>query len=58
MSGDPRLSIEERYKGKDDYVARIEAAARRLVASRVLLERDVEPVKEQAAKRWDWVMAK
>jgi hypothetical protein len=56
-SGDPRASIEERYKSKDDYLERIEAAARGLVAARVLLERDVEGVKEQAAKRWDWVLA-
>ncbi len=57
QSGDPRLSIEERYKGKDDYVARIEAAARNLVAARLLLERDIESIKEQAGKRWDWLMS-
>jgi hypothetical protein len=55
-SGDPRPSIEERYKGKDDYLARIEAAAQRLVGERSILASDVGPIKEQAAKRWDFVM--
>jgi hypothetical protein len=56
-SGDPRLSIEERYKSKEDFLARIETAAKNLVAARVLLERDIEPIKEQAGKRWDWVVS-
>ncbi|MBS1833883.1 MAG: hypothetical protein JST65_14285, partial [Acidobacteria bacterium] len=55
-SGDPRPSIEERYPSKAEYIARIEAAARQLAASRLLLERDVDAVKEQASQRWDWVM--
>lgn len=55
--GDPRLSIEERYPAKADYLARVETAARQLVASRLLLERDIEGVKQQASQRWDWVMS-
>jgi hypothetical protein len=54
-NGDARLSIEERYKSREDYLARIEAAARSLVSARLLLERDIEPIKDQAGKRWDWV---
>ena len=57
-AGDPRLSIEERYPDKSDYLARIEAAARSLVVARIVLERDIEPIKEQAGKRWDWVMSR
>ena len=36
-SGDPRPSIEERYKNRDDYVRQISRAARRLVEQRYLL---------------------
>ena len=54
-SGDPRLSIEERYPGgRDDYVARIRRAADGLVAERLLLAEDVPRVVERAARHWDW----
>ena len=56
-SGDPRPSIEERYKGKDDYLAKIEAAARALVAEHVILEGDIEGIRKQAGERWDWVQS-
>ncbi len=56
-SGDPRPSIEERYKGKDDYLARIEDAAKKLAAQRLILEADIAGIKDQAGKRWDWVLA-
>lgn len=55
-SGDPRLSIEERYKDRDDYLSKVEAAARRLVTDGFLLADDVSRVKEQAAARWDSLM--
>ncbi|MBM3523169.1 MAG: hypothetical protein FJX57_09440 [Alphaproteobacteria bacterium] len=38
---DPRRSIQERYGDRAGYVAAIEAAARRLVAERLMLEEDV-----------------
>jgi hypothetical protein len=41
-TGDPRLSLEERYPDKQAYVAAIEAAARDLVAARLLLPDDAE----------------
>jgi hypothetical protein len=56
-AGDPRPSIEERYKGKDDYLSRVETAAKQLVGQRLLLESDIPGIKDQAGKRWDWVMA-
>lgn len=56
-SGDPRLSIEERYAGKDDYLAKIGSAAQTLAGQRLILKGDVGKIKEQAGKRWDWVMA-
>ncbi|HEV7994616.1 MAG TPA: alpha/beta hydrolase domain-containing protein [Stellaceae bacterium] len=39
-AGDPRPSLDERYGGRDAYVARVEAAAKALVADRLLLPAD------------------
>jgi hypothetical protein len=52
-SGDPRLSIEERYASKADYLDRITKAAQALVAEGYLLEDDVHTVREQASHRYD-----
>ena len=41
-AGDPRLSLEERYPDKQTYVSAVEAAARDLVAARLLLPPDAE----------------
>ena len=50
---DPRLSIEERYSGRDDYVERCRVVAAELVAQRFLLPQDAEVAVENAAARWD-----
>jgi hypothetical protein len=52
-AGDPRLSIEERYPSKADYLDRVTKAAQALVAEGYLLEDDVQTVLEQAAHRYD-----
>ena len=49
-SGDPRLSLEERYGSHDAYVARVKAAAARAVAERFLLPDDAEKLVAQAEK--------
>ena len=49
-SGDPRLSIEERYKDQADYVQRISQAARSLVDDRYLLQEDAERMITEAAQ--------
>ena len=49
-SGDPRLSIEERYKDQADYVQRVSHAARALVDERFLLQEDAERLIAEAAK--------
>src|SRR6266545_1347902 len=41
-AGDPRPAISERYRSREDYLARVAAAARVLFADRYLLEEDVE----------------
>lgn len=52
---DPRLSIEERYASRDDYLARIEKAAHALAQQRLLLAEDIPAVTREAAVRWDWL---
>jgi len=51
-SGDPRRSIEERYKDEQDFLAKAEAAARELVKQRYVLERDVPHIVDLAKDRW------
>ena len=56
-SGDPRLSIEERYKDQQEYLGKIEAAARELAKQRFLLEADVPLVVARAKQRWEQLAA-
>jgi hypothetical protein len=49
-SGDPRLSIEERYPDHDGYVAAVTRAANDLRAQRLLLDEDVRRYIQQAAQ--------
>jgi hypothetical protein len=55
-AGDPRLSIEERYAGRADYLAKVTEAANRLAQERYVLQQDVPAIIEAAAKHWDWRM--
>ena len=50
---DPRPSIAERYRDRNDYLARVRAVARELAAKRLLLPEDVDLVVEAAAQRYD-----
>ena len=50
---DPRPAIDERYESKQDYLGRVEMAARELVKQRHLLEEDVERCLKVAADKWD-----
>jgi hypothetical protein len=51
-AGDPRLSLEERYGNRENYIARLEAAAAALVNDRFLLRTDAEAY-VRAAKECD-----
>jgi hypothetical protein len=53
--GDPRLSIEERYAGREGYLARVRQDADAMVAARQLLAEDVDAVVERAGALWDFV---
>jgi Alpha/beta hydrolase domain len=52
-SGDPRRSIEERYRSREEYLDRVRAAARALAAEGYLLEEDVEGSLAFAARFWE-----
>jgi hypothetical protein len=54
--GDPRLSIEERYSGKADYLRQFEVAARDMIDERYMLEEDLDRSLAQAAAHWDLLM--
>ncbi len=49
-TGDPRMSIEERYKDQADYAQRVSQAARSLVDERFLLPEDAERLVAEAQK--------
>jgi len=52
-TGDPRPAIAERYRSREDYLARVAAAARALAAEGYLLEEDIETSLPFAARMWD-----
>jgi hypothetical protein len=54
-SGDPRLSIAERYANRGDYLAKFEAAAKSLAAAGFLLPADVPKLVERGAAEWDYL---
>jgi hypothetical protein len=56
--GDPRPAIDERYAAKEVYLNRVSEALQRLVKQGYLLAEDLEPVRKQAAARWDWVTSR
>lgn len=49
-SGDPRLSIAERYTSGPDYVVRVQAVVSQLMADRLLLAEDAERYLDRARK--------
>jgi hypothetical protein len=53
-SGDPRLSIEERYASRAVYLEKVRAATTALVADRFLLPEDEPLMLEHASYSWDW----
>jgi hypothetical protein len=54
-TGDPRLSIEERYRDKDHYVSLVTKAAQELVEQRLLLTEDLPVVLRNAGRHWDYL---
>ena len=53
-SGDPRPSIAERYRDRDDYVGKFAAAALDLVDRGYLLQEDVADLLKHAIEHYNW----
>jgi alpha/beta hydrolase family protein len=53
-AGDPRQSIEERYRNRDEYVGKSAAAALDLVDRGYLLREDVADLLKHAVEHYDW----
>jgi hypothetical protein len=51
-SGDPRLSIAERYASRDDYMNKFEQAAKKLIEQRFLLKEDLPAILERGRTEW------
>ncbi len=51
---DPRVSVEERYAGKADYLQKIRVATAALIRERYLLEEDFDNVLARATAHWDY----
>jgi hypothetical protein len=55
--GDPRLSIGERYTGREAYLDRVRQAAEDLVSRRFMIAADIPAVLERAGDIWNAVTA-
>jgi len=53
-NADPRLSLEERYRGVDDYLQRIRRSAMDLIRRRYLLAEDLDSILERAKNHWSF----
>jgi hypothetical protein len=53
-TGDSRLSIEERYQSRTDYIGRVALAAKQLVNQHYLLPQDVPDLIDFAAAQYEW----
>lgn len=53
---DPRLSLEERYTSKEDFMTQVEAAVKALIEQGFLAETDLDSQVAQAGERWDWIV--
>ncbi|MGB9465352.1 MAG: alpha/beta hydrolase domain-containing protein, partial [Candidatus Acidiferrum sp.] len=51
-SGDPRLSIAERYTSREQYIGKFAEAAMKLIHERFLLRKDLPAVLERGEREW------
>jgi hypothetical protein len=57
-NGDPRKSLEERYRSKTDYVGRATEVGVSLVKQGYILREDLPLLLERAAAGWDWATSR
>ena len=55
-SNDPRLSIQERYSSRKEYLRQVEAAGRDLVDEGYMLADDLERVTERSGSKYDYFL--
>ena len=55
-SGDPRLSIEERYESRTQYLGLIATAGLELIEDGYLLDQDLPALVREAGEHWDYIM--
>jgi hypothetical protein len=55
---DPRPSIAERHRSREDYLTKLRAAAEALVTQRYLLAEDVQNVVERGEAQWQFVTSR
>jgi len=55
-SGDPRLSIAERYKSQEEYMSKFEQAAKKLIEQRFLLQEDLPAILERGKLEWKTIV--
>jgi hypothetical protein len=53
-SGDPRKSIAERYKSREDYLKRFRAALDELIGQKYLLDEDREALMKAGEQEWEY----
>ncbi|HET9839782.1 MAG TPA: alpha/beta hydrolase domain-containing protein [Candidatus Angelobacter sp.] len=56
-TGDPRLSIAERYKSREEYMSKFEQAAKKLIEQRFLLQEDLPAILERGKLEWKTIVA-
>jgi hypothetical protein len=56
-SNDPRRSVEERYRNKEEYLGLISKAAQELVDQRFLLAEDLSVILANAGRHWDYLLS-
>ena len=54
-SGDPRATVDDRYRDKDHYVGLVTKAAQELIDQGYLLGEDLAAVVRNAARHWDYL---
>jgi hypothetical protein len=55
-SGDPRLSIAERYASREEYMSKFEQAAKKLIEQRFILQDDLPAVLERGKFEWKTIV--
>ena len=58
QTGDPRLSIAERYSSREAYLRRIRTEAGRLAKQRFIIGSDIPHLTRQAAELWDYLSSR